>query len=323
MKKWLNYILLSGLILSFFITIVALEHAIDTEIKKSASQLDTVLSSLLELAAKENGNIKTKNIPISGYFNNNPKMFGTYETRTFRSADTTFTYQHKIVDIETRIATDNQYFLLLTNSLRSKDVQTRLDSLLIDRKLHVRTAIGIRSSGYPVKNLPWSSDTLAIHRNGCAQYTMIADFSQIHYTAYLEYAPATIWAQINKRPIALWGITILVISSLLGYQIINERKRRKVITEKEKGLSIEDNYIRLGKNRVKATPQSITILQMFLNAEQHKVDKETLKELWVAKGDRTNSMYSAVTRINKLLNEIECDLKIATDSKDINFYLLG
>lgn len=322
MKKRLNNILLPSLFLLLFVTIATLGYVINAEIEKSKVQLDADLSSLLELAIKQYGNSTSKNTPIIGNYKNDPKLFGTYETRTFRTADTTFTYQHKIVDMETQIVTSNQFFLLLTDSLRSKDIQTILDSILIARKIAVRTAIGISSSGYPVKQLPWSGDTLSIHRNGCAQYTMTDDFTQIHYTAYLEYDPATIWTRVNKTPIWLWGIVFLIMSGLTSFQLINKYKKKKAIAESKKGLYIEERYIRFSQNEVKASPQSIAILQLFLDAEQRKVAKDTLKELWVPKGERANNMYSAINRINRLLNEIECDLRIISDPEDADFYLL-
>lgn len=229
MKERLNYALYPFLTFLLLATTVGLGYAIHTEVENSKIKLDINTSSLLEQVAKKNGKIKCINTLTSGNYKNSPDLLGTYETRTFQSADTTFSYQHKIVDIETEISNYNQFFLLLTNDLSSKNIQLLLDSTLKSQKIYARTAIGINSTGYPVKQLPWSNDTLALSPNGCALYTMTDDFTQIHYTAYLKYTPATIWTSMNKLSILLWGLALFIIGCLL---ITEKKKKKNKISEK-------------------------------------------------------------------------------------------
>lgn len=340
MKKRLNYLLIP---FCFFLILTASGsgiYFIHIQIERSKEELNAKIDIALEQAIIDFIKSKSNNTSMVGGLNNHPESFGKYETRTYQDADTSFVYQHKIVDINTFIYHGVQRYLLFTGELQSKSIKNELDSILTNKKIKVKTTLGIRSSGYPVKQLPWSGDTLAIHQNGCAQYTMTDDFTQIHYTAYLEYAPATIWAQMNKTPIWLWSIAVLILSVLAIYQIITNKKKQieiieeeesaikeepveeNIETEEKKELSIEKKYIIFGNNRMKASPQSLNILQLFLTAPNHRMEKKKLKELWSTKGDQLNSMTTAIYRLNSTLHEIGCDLRIISDPEDANFYLL-
>lgn len=325
MKKWLNYIVLPFCILLFFTTIGGLASFIHSETNRSKTTLNANLSPILEQAIKDFTKNKSGNILMAGDFNNRPESFGKYETHTYQDMDTSFIYQHKIVDINTSIYQGVQRYLLSTGELQSKNIKTQLDSILIRKEIKAQTAIGIRSSGYPKKMLSWSNDTLAMSKNGYAEYIMEGDFTQIHYTAYIEYTPTTIRAHMNKTPIYLWAIAVIITGGLLIYQISIKKRKKKndfVPNEKESKLLIDSECIILEERKKVMAPQSQRILQMLLNADKYRIEKKRLKEIWSAKGDPTNSMSSAIGRINKSLKEIACNLKIITDPNDADFYVL-
>lgn len=333
MRNRLNYILISMLFCIFFIAGVMEIRSFYTGIQQSKIQLNTEITHLLKQAAEENGKIKNKNTPKIGDYNNRPKLFGSSETRTFCNADTTFTYQHKITDIDTELDQSNQHFLLLTNQLYSQDIQILFDSLLRNKNIKVQTAIGITSTGYPKRNMPWSKDTLRMNIHERTHYVMEADFAQIHYTAYLEYSFGTLWKRIeNRNTLYLWGIITLIAAGSLAYIYFLKKKDKpkempkEEVAETERTspfFEIETEYIIVGDKKRKLAPQSKQILEIFLNAENYRIEKLKLKELWPTKAsDSTSNMTSAIKRINDTFKKVGCKSEIITDPESRDFYLL-
>lgn len=361
-RERLSYLLISMLLLILIITGSMEIGSLYTGIKQSKTKLNTEISHLLKLAAKENGKITNETTPKMGDYNNRPNLFGSSETRTFRNADTIFSYQHRIADIDTELNQINQHYLLLTDQLHSSDIQVLLDSLLRNSNIKAQTAIGITSTGYPQKNLPWSKDTLRMDIDGRAHYMMEADFTQIHYTAYVEYSFTTLWKRVeDKTAIYVWGIIMLMtLASLIilyiyfpkkknkakeiaehetiaaspePISIINKEEEKKIeaiaqeetveaVEELSLNLKIENDDLIFGEKKKRLSPQTKQILQLFLNADNYRVEKTTLKELWPKDVNPTSSMTSAVKRVNDTLKKIGCKSEIITDPENRNFYSL-
>lgn len=346
MRNRLNYILISMLFCIFFIAGVMGVRSLYNGIQKSKIQLNMEISNLLKQATEENGKMKNKNVPRIGQYSNLPELVGSYESRTFRSADTIFSYRHKIADIETELNQSNQTFLLLTGQLHSSDIQILLDSLLRKANIKAQIAIGITSTGYPQRNLPWSKDTLRMNIHERTHYVLEADFAQIHYTAYLEYSFGTLWKRIeNRNTLYLWGIITLIAAGSLAYiYFLKKKDKPKEIPENatisgsQKAIPIiskeetkkttlpfqmKEEYIIVGDKKRKLAPQSKQILEIFLNAENYRIEKLKLKELWPTKAsDSTSNMTSAVKRINDTFKKVGCKSEIITDPESRDFYLL-
>ena len=328
MKKLLNETLRPFYLLLFIIIGGGLGWTTYSEIQNSKTNLNLEVTYYLEQAAKENGKIRNQNTITIGDYNNRPDLFGTYEIRTFRSTDTTFTYRHQILDIETEISNGNQFFLLLTNQLNSNDIQILLDSALNHHHIKAQTAVGIHSAGYPVKKLPWSNDTLKIDVDGYARYTTTFDFTQIHYTAYLNYDFCTLWKRTNQTIIYLLGFIEIIVFTLLALTLIRKRKaiqakKASKDIKRKNYFAIDGKYIQCGKLTKRLTPQTLTILQMFLENEDYRVSKARIKEtIWPNTSTQLTNMTTAINRINDTLQEIFCNLEIVTDPHDRDYYLL-
>lgn len=353
MKKRLSYILIYMLLCIFIITGGMGIKSLYTGIQQSKTKLNKEIPNLLKQATEENGKMKNKNIPKIGDYNNRPKLFGSFETRTFCNADTIFTYQHRIADIDTELNQSNQHFLLLTNQLHSPDIENQLDSLLRNANIEALIAIGITSTGYPQKSLPWSKDTLRMNIHGRVHYMLEADFAQIHYTTYLEYPLATLWKRIeDKNILYVWGIIALMtgasIAIIYFYLLKKEDKskeipenktipaspepiltirKEEVVEAKQTSLpfkiEIKTECIIAGDKKKKLAPQTKQILQMFLAVKDHRIEKAELKKLWPTKdGASTSNMTSAIKRINDTFEKIGCKSEIITDPESRDFYLL-
>ena len=90
-------------------------------IQKEKETFKPQVENILKEAVINNIAQKTKGLALNG-LSNSPKKIGTYETRTFCSKDTLFTYQHKIQDIDTEILFTRQLGLLIMDSLQSCDI---------------------------------------------------------------------------------------------------------------------------------------------------------------------------------------------------------
>lgn len=237
MKQRHSYILIYMLICILSIAGIMEGRSLYTGIQQSKKRLNIEISSFLKQAAEKNGKIKNKTIPWIGNFNVRPELIGSYENRTFHSADTTFSYRHKIENIENELNQSNQHFLLLTNQLHSSDIECLLDSLLRNNNIKAQIAIGITSTGYPQKTLPWSKDTLHMNIHGRAHYILEADIAQIHYTACLKYSFITLWKEIeDKSTLLLWGIIIFMAGGSLAivyFFFLRKKDKSKGIPENE------------------------------------------------------------------------------------------
>ena len=90
------------------------------------------------------------------------KNLGKYEKKIYRSQDTTFTYQSKIVDWETDLFRGNQCYLQVTNKLHPQEVKAIFDSLATRKKIiATKSAIGIISTFYKEQN-EWAGDTTSM-----------------------------------------------------------------------------------------------------------------------------------------------------------------
>lgn len=115
------FLVIGIIILFIMIAIGASTYTIiHSLIQKEKETFKPQVENILKEAVINNIAQKTKGLALNG-LSNSPKKIGTYETRTFCSKDTLFTYQHKIQDIDTEILFTRQLGLLIMDSLQSCD----------------------------------------------------------------------------------------------------------------------------------------------------------------------------------------------------------
>lgn len=325
---------------------------INKKTQQTKNKLNTEIQGILKQAIGENGQNRNKDVPRYGDYNNRPEAIGTYETRTFQSADTTFTYKRKIVDLDTELFNENQFYLLFTDNLHSKDLQLIFDRILQYRLIEAKTSIKIVASGYLKQMTDLSKDTTQITIDGRAYHIMDDGVEKISYTAYLDYSRATLWQRMSKQRLyilgtleALLGIAFMILlyynrkkslkivvqnTTIYRTKHRSHTRRRETIILNTAPLQLENTLLRIeGKylishgKQLRIAPQSLQILQLFLNTPNHRVSKNDIKELWTTKHDRTSNMTTAINRINKSLLKLDCPETIFTDPEDKDYYLLA
>ncbi|MEG0888872.1 MAG: hypothetical protein RSH25_10415 [Bacteroides sp.] len=334
MKDCRKYILSTISLIALLATGVVVAYKLNTNMQKSKVSMNQNISNVLEEAITKNAQTRTKSIFIAG-IEQRPSFIGKTEIRTFKSADTTFTYQYKIVDAPTALLQMQQCGLLLADSLKSEHIQQLFDSLLLSRNLKTKSIIRIVASGYLKKCALQTDDTASMAIHGRANYIMDNGLEKIEYIAYVHYPFATLWNSISKKEF-YYGILLacVICFALLTYKIHQRIAARRLLAatpimkisnnyQETEYPVIEDEYVRYNSRCVRFTRQPLQIIQLFLKAEQYRIKKNEIKELWPKSVNQLSNMTTAINRVNKLLAEIDCPYSIITDATDKEYYVLS
>lgn len=262
-----------------------------------------------------------------------------YREQDFKPIDTTFLHQNKTLDAMTMLFHNMQAVVLQAGNLHGESVRNYFDSLLNEKQIKAETAVKVISTGL-FKNLTtYSGDTTSMVIDGRAEYIMNNKYGKIKYIVYVDYTLNTLWQVIFRHTlfsnivltIFLGGIILLLLKLRTSLKRDSDNvaiMKGKIIQSKtEISLSYEELIIERkqvvfkGKS-LRISPQSLQILQLFLDAEQHLVNKEELKEIWVYNNDPLSSMTSAINRLNRYLAQNGCSYVIVTDKLNKGFYKL-
>lgn len=330
-KKYVFYFIVCTLLI---IVGSVIASKLNTRIEERKAAMNVYLSHLLEEAINKNAEEKTKNVYIHG-IEQRPTLIGQTEMRTFCSADTTFVYQYKIIDATTALLETKQSFLLLADSFKTEDVQQLFDSLLLLKNIKVNSIIRVVSSGCLKKCTLQTGDTASMSIHGRGNYMMDDGLMKIEYTAYVHYPFFTLWRTIRKTELYYGLFLICIIClGLLFYKIHKRIEKKKLLAaipimrisnnyQDTEYPVIEDEYVRYNSKCVRFTRQTLQIMRLFLNAEEHRVSKSRIKNLWPNAVNQRSNMTTAINRTNKLLEEIDCPYSIITDATDKEYYRLS
>lgn len=329
-RKDVSKALYSILVITVLLFVWSLSHQFSEAKSSILAEVYPCLQKSIETYVKH----KTKDAYYDIQYRYDPKKgkTGEYETRTAKLTDTTFTYRSKIVDPATHAVRSLQTAFLETNQLYADSIQIILDSLLQEKNIYVQSIIGVTSSFRTNKN-EWSKDTTAININYRTSLTNQGSFEHINYYAYIHYSPYTIWRLMDKAPISILLIfNIIIIFTLIWWR--HKRKRGIVndmdIPLKDENYGIKDiqfntngKMLILGNKEIKLPTQLYELSIMFLEAEEHRVEKKKIKlQFWPKNLDSTSNMTSAISRLNKTLKNSNFDCVISTDPKDEEYYIL-
>ncbi len=264
---------------------------------------------------------------------NDPRKqkMGKYEEKTYRSQDTTFTYQSKIVDWETDLFRGNQCYLQVTNRLHPQEVKVIFDSLATEKNIIAKSAIGIISTFYKEQN-EWAGDTTSMSIDYRTSIDKLGDFENISYRVYFDYSFSTIWKLMPKMALyILLLLQVLCCLTLIGWLIKRAKERRKEIIKFKNGnykidsIILNPNTMRL-KNEEKELllpAQQNQLLLLFLQSEDHKVSKKMIMDTFWAKSysDPKSKMTTAIDRLRTSLKSIGSERIIYTE-KSSDYYEL-
>lgn len=293
---------------------------------------NTEIKGTLVEAIFRNAHEKTKYISSS-----NLEKAVIYIEKLFQPIDTTFLHQSKTLDPVTMLFHNMQVFVLHMDSLHIEGVRNHFDSLLNEKQIKAEIAVKAISTGN-IKNITaYSGDTTSMVIDGRAEYIMNNEYGEIKYIVYLDYILDKSMLVLFKHTltsiiisaISLGGIIILLLKSRMSLKrnCNSEIKMREKIIKSKTGIFLSDEELKIEGKQIffkgkslRIAPQSLQILQLFLVAEQHLVNKEELKKIWIYNHDSISGMTSAINRLNRYLAEIGCSYIIVTDKLNKGFY---
>lgn len=326
-------------ILTFTLLFIGVNMGIVTfqSFQSSKLTLHDELPQILENAVRQIIKISFKHTPIYIHHSSDPELLGTFEERNLIREDTTIVYMHKKVDIETEIYNVHQRYLLSTDSMYCQNIQLTLDSLLSEKNIHAKSIVGITSTGLYYDPNRLSEDTTKFKIDERIAYIVDTSLKKITYTAYMDYSLYTYWKLMPTAKVYILLLLTILLAGSIAWFII-PLKKKTIVPETIKGqepstlldesspteqLLLEDGYIIFDGNKEKIQPQSISILQMFLNSSDLRVLKSVIKdEHWNGNYDKTNLMANAINKINNLFSKIDYPYRIITKKESRPFYSL-
>ena len=327
------FLVIGVIILFIMIAIGASTYTIiHSLIQKEKEAFKPQVENILKEAVANNTIQKCKDIPLNG-FNNSPNKIGTYETRTFCSRDTLFTYQHKIQDVDSEILFARQLGLLMMDSLQSSDIQA-----LIIKDLNKNDIKGYINTGIIVsKHLQreiWSQPSNSIPRNA-EMITYRLENEIVSVDEVILIYTITLFVlyyrkQQKNRSVSTVDITSdpNIITDPISVDNTVETEKQTNSTIKEE-LSFKDqfvfekDFVLFNDRPIKMPNQQQKILIFFLNRPNYRVNKHELKEeFWPKNSDPTNNMTSAINKLKKILEEINSKYTIITDKTNEEYYVL-
>ena len=263
---------------------------------------------------------------------NDPRKqkMGKYEEKTYRSQDTTFTYQSKIVDWETDLFRGNQCYLQVTNRLHPQEVKVIFDSLAAEKNIIAKSAIGIISKFYKEQN-EWAGDTTSMSIDYRTSIDKLGDFENISYHVYFDYSFSTIWRLMPKMALyILLLLQALCSITLIGWLIKRAKEHRKEIIKLKNGnYKIDSSILNPNTMRLKNEEKELLLpaqqnqlLLLFLQSEDHKVSKKAIMDtFWPKYSNPRNNMTTAIDRLRTILTDIRSQ-RIIYSEKNSDYYEL-
>lgn len=328
-------------------------------IQKEKEAFKPQVENILKEAVISNITQKTKDLALNG-LSNSPNKIGTYETRTFYSKDTLFTYQHQVQDIDTEIFFARQLGLLMMDSLQSTDIQNLIINSLSKNKIKGYINVGIITSKHLQREI-WSQPQSSIPCNAeKIIYHLEDEIVSVDYIMYIDYSFSTLWKRMPKTNIYINLVVEVILIYTITLFVLYYRKQQKnrsvstvditsdpniitdpisvdntVETEKRTNSTIkeelsfkdqfvfEKDFVLFNDRPIKMPNQQQKILIFFLNRPNYRVNKHELKEeFWPKNSDPTNNMTSAINKLKKILEEINSKYTIITDKTNEEYYVL-
>lgn len=260
------------------------------------------------------------------------KSIGKYEKKTYRSQDTTFTYQSKIVDWETDLLRSSHCYLQVTNKLHPQEVKAIFDSLTTGKNIiATKSAIGIISTFYKEQN-EWAGDTTSMSVDYRTSIDKLGGFENISYRIYFDYSFNTIWKLMPKMALyILLLLQVLCGITLIGWLIKRVKEQRKEIIKLKNGnykidsIILNPNTMKL-KNEEKELllpAQQNQLLLLFLQSEDHKVSKKIIMDtFWAKYSNPRNNMTTAIDRLRTILTDIGSQRTIYSEKNSDHYELV-
>lgn len=295
------------------------------EYKESEYKLQQKLASIFNQSIQEQVSLNMKGEFVAMHNPKNPSIKkGTFRTQTVITEDTIIKKEVKVSgDLGLELFKDSQTYLLLQKRLQPQELQKIFDSNLRENGLKKASVVLIRHA----HNLQTSGDTTQLASYYRIPVVKGGFFDEIDYEGFVFYSPSVVFKLMSKSILPVLLFMEILMLGVIAYLSIEKRKIKpdKIVKRGRYyciGITVFDSHKRelIGQKRkiVALTKKPAEILLMFLRSDEHRVEKDTLKEtLWADNQYTANqNLMSTINKIRNYLKEVNCTFNIVTKKGD-------
>lgn len=295
------------------------------EFRESENELQQELTSMFNQSIQEQVrlNMEGEFVFIQKPSNSAIKK-GTLRTHTVRTEDTIITKEMEVIgDFELEHFKSSQTYLMLRKYIQPQELQQIFDSLLQENGLVCSSAVLFRHN----KRTQTSGDTTKLNTFYRLPVIKGGVFDEIDYEGFVYYSPLAVIKSMPKRMLSILLLIEILLLGIIAYLFIEKRKIKpdKIVKRGRyyyMGQTIYDTRKcdLIGKNREKVAVTKLPseMLMMFLQSDEHRVEKNTLKDtLWT--DNRYTASQNLMSTVNKLRNYfkvVDCSFNLVTKKGD-------
>lgn len=295
------------------------------EYRESEYKLRQDLSSIFKQSIREQ--IK---LQMTGEFvliQNGRNQFsekGAIKTQTVVTQDTTISKEAEVSgDFDIDFSKNSQTYLFLQKRLQPQELQHIFDSKLQENGVKKASVVLIGDN----QHTQTGGDTAKLSAYYRLPVVKGGVYDEIFYEGFVSYSPLVVFQWMSKsRMLVLLFIEIGMLG-VIAYLFIEKRKIKpdKIIKRGRYyyiGNAVFDTrkYELIGQNgeRVTLTNKPAEVLLMFLQNDEHKVEKNVFKEtLWPDNPITANqNLMSTINKLRNYLKDADCTFNVVTKKGD-------
>ena len=295
------------------------------EYKESEYKLQQKLSSIFKQSIHEQVRLNMEEEFVAMHITNNQSSEkGAIRSQTVVTEDTTITKEAEVSgDMGLELFKDSQTYLLLQKRIKPQELQQIFDSNLQENGLKKASVVLIRHE----HNIQISGDTMQLGSYYRIPVVKGGTFDEIDYEGFVNYSPFVVFKLMSKSILPVLLFIEILMLGVIAYLFIEKRKiKPDKIVKRGRYYYLGDTVFNahkselIGRKReiIALTKKPAEILLMFLRSDEHRVEKNTLKEtLWADNQYTANqNLMSTINKLRNYLKEADCTFNIVTKKGD-------
>lgn len=281
------------------------------EYKESEYKLRQELTSIFNQSIQEQVKLNMDGEFVAMHNSNNPSTKkGTFRTSTVITEDTIIKNEVEIHgDMGLELFKSSQTYLFLQKRLQPQELQHIFDSKLQENGVKKASVVLIGDK----QHTQTAGDTAKLSAYYRLPVVNGGAFDEISYEGFVYYSPLVVFQWMSKSIMTVLFFIEIAMLGVIAYLFVEKRKIKpnKIIKRGRYyyiGNAVFDirKYELIGQNgeRVTLTNKPAEVLLMFLQSDEHKVEKNVFKEtLWPDNPITAN--HNLMSTINKLRNYLK------------------
>ncbi|RNC64814.1 helix-turn-helix domain-containing protein [Proteiniphilum sp. X52] len=293
------------------------------EYRASEYKLQKTLSSIFNQSIQEQVKLNMEGEFVAIH-NNQSFEKGAIRTQRVVTEDTTIAKEVEVIeDMGLELFKNSQTYLSLCKHIQPQELQQIFDSKLQENGLMCSSVVLIRHH----QRTQTSGDTTKLSTYYRIPVIKGGVFDEIDYEGFIYYSTFLPFKLMSKSILPVLLFIEILMLGVIAYFTIEKRKIKpdKIVKRGRcyyMGITIFDigKCELIGdKNEIIAvTKKPSEMLLMFLRSDEHRVEKNTLKEtLWPDNPYTVDkNLTSTVNKLRNFLKEVDCTFNLVTKKGD-------